>query len=438
MNTSFWEFLALGGVVAILLALNALLVACESSLVKLRYSDPEEFDLDALRRRKRLAYLMARADWAAPVMRFGVMVLALGTGLALFPLLDFLLASLAWPDAPLGRFLEAVVAFVLSASVVSFWGYLLPRAFALSDPIRALRVTSWVVIGLVAALLPWFRVVRAMARRFFGLLGWRFQHDFNVLDFEVQIRALAEGQDPPSPYLRKVLRNTLRLRDLEASDVLLPRNQVQIFDLEQDLEENLALARDTGHTRFPLCEGDLDRCTGIIHIKDLFRHCGPLRADHLSLLKRRIERFPENAPLEYVLQRMLAMKAHMALVVDEFGGALGVVTLETILEELVGDIEDEFDTPEAEELRRTGPGEYIVDGLMAIHDLEEELGVTIDNDEVSTVGGLVTATLGRIPEPGEVVELPEPGLRIAVKDADERRVLSATVKVVPPVEPGGD
>ncbi|MGE9296829.1 MAG: hemolysin family protein, partial [Puniceicoccales bacterium] len=325
----------------------------------------------------------------------------------------------------------AILAFVVAASVISLFGFLVPRGYALSNPPRALRLTSWFVIGIVACTLPWFKLQRSLARRLFLVLGLRFEHDFNILDFEVQIRALAEDQQPPTPYVRKMLRNALRLRDLEVSDVLLPRNQVQFFNLEQDLKENLALARETGHTRFPLCEGDLDRCSGLIHIKDLFRQPNKLEETELRAIRRKIERFPSTMRLEEALQRMLAQKVHMALVSDEFGGALGVVTLETILEELVGEIEDEFDTPESEELTQTGPDEYLVDGLMAIHDLEEELSVEIETDEVSTVGGLITSELGRIPQINETIPLEQWGLEFTVKEVDERRVLSASVKKIP-------
>lgn len=434
MNISFSEFIALGGGLIGLLLVNALLVACEISLVRLRYADPDEFDLEEMRSRKRVAYLLNRADWAAPVMRFGIMAVTVALGLVLFPMIGYVMGKAEFFQSQPGATIKALIAFALAASVVSLFGFLIPRGFALSNPTRALRLSSWIVIGIVAAVLPWFKLLRGFARRLFGLLGMRFEHDFNVLDFEVQIRALAEDEEPPSAYQRKLLKNSLRIRDLEVSDVILPRNQVQLFNLEDTLQENLALARQTGHTRFPLCEGDLDRCVGLIHIKDIFRQPGDPNKIELRKIARKIERFKANTRLEEALQRMLAQKVHMALVSDEFGGALGVVTLETILEELVGDIEDEFDLPETEDFTQTGPDEYLVDGLMAIHDLEEELNVEIDTDEVSTLGGLITNELGRIPAADEVITMDQYGLEVTVKEVDERRVLAASVKKIQVLE----
>ncbi|WP_309395794.1 hemolysin family protein [Cerasicoccus maritimus] len=434
MKTTLTEFLALGGGLICLLFVNALLVACEISLIKLRYADPDEFDLEQLRSRKRVAYLLNQTDWAAPVMRFGIMAVTVALGLVLFPMIGFAMQEITYFQGQPGASIKAIIAFLVAASVVSVCGYLIPRAFALSNPMGALRMSSWFVIGAVAVVLPWFKLLRAVARRIVTLMGFNFEHDFNVLDFEVQIRALAEDEEPPSAYQRKLLRNSLRLRDLEVSDVILPRNQVQLFSLDNSLNENLALARETGHTRFPLCDGDLDRCVGLIHIKDIFRFPGDLKTVNLRNIVRKIERFSADTKLEEALQRMLAQKIHMALVSDEFGGALGVVTLETILEELVGDIEDEFDIPETDDFTQTGPDEYLVDGLMAIHDLEEELDVQIDTDDVSTVGGLITNELGRIAETNETLTLDEYGLEITVKEVDERRVLSAAVKKIPVVE----
>jgi len=434
VKTTLAEFLALGGGLIGLMFVNALLVACEISLVKLRYADPDEFDLDDLKRRKRVAYLLNRSDWAAPVMRFGIMAVTIALGLVLFPMLGFLMEKVVFFQNQPGTTIKAMLAFIVAASVVSLFGFLIPRGFALSNPPRALRLSSWFIIGLVALILPWFKFLRGFARRLFAVMGMRFEHDFNVLDFEVQIRALAEDEEAPSAYQRKLLKNSLRLRDLEVSDVILPRNQVQIFDLESTLEENLALAKQTGHTRFPLCEGDLDRCVGLIHIKDIFRQTGDPTKIDLRKIARKIERFQANLRLEEALQRMLAQKIHMALVSDEFGGALGVVTLETILEELVGDIDDEFDVPETEELTQTGPDEYMVDGLIAIHDLEEELNVEIDTDEVSTLGGLITTELGRIPVTDEIITMDQYGLEVTVKEVDERRVLAASVKKIPVIE----
>ena len=217
------------------------------------------------------------------------------------------------------------------------------------------------------------------------------------------------------------------MQELVVQDILLPRSQVIICDLELDIKENLDAMKSAGHTRYPLCRGDLDECLGLIHIKDIFRWREPMSEIDLMKLKRNVAVFPLETPLEEALERMLRAKFHMALAVDEFGGNIGVITLESILEELVGDIQDEFDSEE-EQIVVLGDGRrFRISGLAPIHDIEEALEIEIDNEEVSTFGGLITGELGHIPEPGERLNCY--GLSITVDDVDGRRVIFATVEL---------
>jgi CBS domain containing-hemolysin-like protein len=225
--------------------------------------------------------------------------------------------------------------------------------------------------------------------------------------------------------VRKIVNRALQMQDLVVQDVLLPRSQVVICDLEEDFKANLKVMKEAGHTRFPLCHGSLDDCVGILHIKDMFRLSGPLAAVDLVKLKRSVATFDLETPLEAALERMLRAKFHMALAVDEFGGIVGVVTFESILEELVGEIQDEFDSEEDQIRALRAPHTYRISGLTPIHDLEEALGVEIENDEVSTFGGLITGELGRIPARGDTLSLA--GMRITIDEVDERRVIAVRV-----------
>ena len=220
------------------------------------------------------------------------------------------------------------------------------------------------------------------------------------------------------------------MSSLEISDVLLPRHQVQVMDLNEDVADNLAKARKTGHTRFPLCVGGLDECKGLVHIKDLFR-LNPDQSEEVDLrkIRRGIGSLSLDEPLELAMEHLLRKRTHMALVVDEFGGVVGVITLESILEELVGDIQDEFDVDEAQILP-VGKGEFWVSGLAPVHDVEEALGVEIDNEEVSTIGGLITSLLGRFPRTHETMKLEDSGIYIKVEEMDERRIIAVRMKVL--------
>lgn len=458
MKTTLFEFLLLGFGLLFLLVVNAALVACEAALIKLRYSSPEiAARLEPVRRRKRLDYLINHADTTAPVIRFGIVAATVGLGGVIFPLLSLALMQIPLLDAGPGRTVAAILGFVIAVTLIRLLGFTMPRALALSRPARALRWASWVALAVVAIVQPWFRFLRRLTARLFTALNLPFELDMNVLDVEVQIRALAGNRLPrSSPYLREVLNNTLKLSTLEASDILLPRNQVQYMDADLPLADNLARARRTRHTRFPLCRGSLDRCIGIIHIKDVFLAAGAaqdkspasestphheafdaclqsasLAPIDLLQLHRKLIVFRANTAVEDALQQLLRHKVHMALVRDDFGGALGVITLDSILEEIVGDIADEFDTPEDAPIVSFGDNKYRVDGLTPIHDLEDTLQITIDSEEVSTFGGLISEYLGRIPEAGEVIELPHLSMTVIADDVDERRLISAFVEISP-------
>lgn len=272
------------------------------------------------------------------------------------------------------------------------------------------------------------RPIRFLVRRILRLTGVKEVPGIESLGFEEQIEHPGAGARPMPIMARKIFRNALEMRGLTVGDVLLPRHQVQWMDLNDSLDSNLKLARDTGHTRFPLCNGDLDRCVGLIHIKDIFRKGVNCRSLDLSNVKREIMRISPEMSVEDAMHMFLSKRQHMALVVDEFRGAEGVVTLERLLELLVGDIRDEFDNEE-DNIKRMPNGEFSVSGLTPVYELERELDMEFSNKEVSTFGGQITSELGRIPERGEHLRLD--GLEIVVTEVDERRVIRARVRPMP-------
>jgi CBS domain containing-hemolysin-like protein len=209
-----------------------------------------------------------------------------------------------------------------------------------------------------------------------------------------------------------------------ARQIMVPRGDVVYLSTEKTLEENLDAARRSGHTRFPFCEGDLDHVVGLIHIKDLFRANG-LTTD-LRQVMREMAFVPETLELDRLLRRMRTEKAHMAAVLDEYGGVSGIVTLENVIEEIVGEIQDEFDA-EPPELVQKGPHTYMVSGSMLVDDLEQALGVEFSERDEDTVGGVVLSELGGPPSVGDTVELPP--LSIEVREVEMNRIQQVRVKV---------
>ncbi len=175
-----------------------------------------------------------------------------------------------------------------------------------------------------------------------------------------------------------------------------PRGDIVYLAVEDDFDTNIKKAIESQHTRFPLCRDNLDNTIGLIHIKELL----PMMRDphpDLMKIKRELLPIPEMMLLENLLRLFLSKHAHVAIVVDEFGGTVGLVTLEDVLEELVGDIQDEFDF-EKEEFRKINANEFSVDGALGLYELNDLAKLDLESPDVSTIGGYVTHLLGHLPK----------------------------------------
>jgi CBS domain containing-hemolysin-like protein len=418
VNTSEVTWSGIGFLLVLLL--RGFLVLSEFSLVNLRYSDVSEATLARLRKINYISYLLDNLKRAGETIRIGRKLCSLATGSFLFLLIySLFLHKHVWVAMFLAVVLGVLVQVLLSD--------LIPRFLAGLNPQKSLRTGAWSVF--VFWIIGWpFLKIQDWLRG--PLKKWTNQESgdaLNPLDVEVQLRAMGEDSSALPPMVRQILSQTLQFEDLVVQDILLPRNQVIILDTTKPLQENLDEARQVGHTRYPLCEGDLDHCEGIIHIKDIFRFRGDWDRINLENLKRPAVSFSTDETLAEVLPKMMQYKAHMALGKDEFGGVVGVVSLEKILETMVGEIQDEFDEEE-ELITKFGKNTYLISGLTPLYDVEEELGIPAggDEDEVSTFGGLLITKFGRIPKSGE--EITFRGMQVRVVEADARLVRMAEVQ----------
>jgi CBS domain containing-hemolysin-like protein len=240
---------------------------------------------------------------------------------------------------------------------------------------------------------------------------------------------LAESQkaDEVTPLGKEIVINALDLKHRIVRDIMTPRGDVVFLNIEEPFDQQIATAIESQHTRFPLCREHLDDAIGLVHIKDLLTLVHEGKKDVMPI-RRELLHVSEMMPLEKLLRFFLTKHAHLAVAVDEYGGAVGIVTLDNVLEELVGAIQDEFDTAE-EEYRHITETEFEVEGTHALYELEEKLGHKFEGAEVTTIGGYVTAELGHLPIRGETVRI---GDWIAtVTDADTRRVLRVHLKKDP-------
>jgi CBS domain containing-hemolysin-like protein len=250
--------------------------------------------------------------------------------------------------------------------------------------------------------------------RWLGFAGGALHDRHSEEELRV-VLAAAQG----SAERRDLILNALDLRHRTAREVMSPRNEITAFDTTASPADCVTLAEKTRYSRFPICEnGDLDRTLGIVHIKDLYPALRDRRvktaADLLPAAKPIIY-IPETALLDKLLRRFLDRKSHFAVVVDEFGGTVGIVTLENAIEALVGQIQDEFDT-EKSDLVRLGENLWEAAGTLALHDLEKIIGTVPHDENTTTASGWVTEKLGGFPKSGDFVNVGEFELRVETMD----------------------
>ena len=241
--------------------------------------------------------------------------------------------------------------------------------------------------------------------------------------------------DDLGPVERAMVRNMLQLGDACAGDIAVPRADMVMFDADAGFPALVALFRDAGHSRMPVWRGERDNIIGMLHIKDVYARIAdtfndaissaPLHDLPIEPLLREVLFVPGSMRIVDLLAQLRAGRSHMAIIIDEYGGVDGLVTIEDLVEEIVGDIEDEHDEAEAALIQEVGERLWEADARLAIDDLEQTLGVNLADDEVGvdvdTLGGLVFMLAGRVPAPGEHVDHPA-GWRFEVIDGDPRMV----------------
>ena len=226
-----------------------------------------------------------------------------------------------------------------------------------------------------------------------------------------------------------MIEGVMQVSEMQAREIMIPRAQMDVVDINEPPEKLLPFVIETAHSRFPAIDGDRDSVLGILLAKDLLRLCNGEDVDLRDQLRPAVF-IPESKRLNVLLKEFRASRNHIAIVVDEYGGVAGLVTIEDVLEQIVGDIEDEYDYDEAEDnvIAEEG-GAFRVKAQTEIGDFNQAMGASFADDEFDTVGGLVTHAFGRVPKRGESVEIA--GYRFQVLRAGSRRLHTLRVQRLP-------
>ena len=230
-----------------------------------------------------------------------------------------------------------------------------------------------------------------------------------------------------------MIEGVFQMSDLSVRDIMIPRSQMDVVDIARPIEEWMPMVLETAHSRFPAVDGDRDKVVGILLAKDLLRYYASDSFDLRGMLRPAVY-IPESKRLNVLLRDFRANRNHIAIVVDEYGGVAGLITIEDVLEQIVGDIEDEYDFDEEEdnilEVNEANAGlRWRVKALTVVEQFNEALGTTLSSEDVDTIGGLVATHLGRMPRKGEIFEIDQ--LRFEVLRADARQLHVLLVEKIP-------
>ena len=394
-------------VVFLLVFGNAFFVAAEFSIVKMRSSRLDVLIAEGNRRASYAKKLSDRLDVALSVTQLGITIVSLGLGWLGEPVVASLLhPAFSWFGVPESA-VETVsfaIAFFLITSLHIVGGELIPKNVAI-------RKVESVALTVALPLLVFQRIMYPFVWLLNHVANWAEERmgfsvvtkEEDVAHTEEEIRVLME-ESHRQGFIDKTelefVDNVFDFADLSVREIMIPRTDMVCLDLEDSLEESIETAMEERLTRYPICDGGKDNVIGFLHIKDFLQTLYKKETPDLRKLARHALVVPEAMAVSRLLQTMQQERSQLAIVVDEYGGTAGMVTIEDVIEEIVGDIQDEFDT-DRPLVEKKGACLYSVDAKMLLEELEDILEVAIDEEEIDSVGGWLSAHVDNPPRIGQ-------------------------------------
>ncbi len=413
--------------VAALILLNAFFVAAEYGLVTARRTRIRELEEQGNRRARAVLQIVADPPRFIAAMQLGVTA----TSLAIGALGEQALAKIFDP------ILASVVAFALAFLIITFLhvviGELVPKGVALRHSETTALAVSAPVRGFFVLLKPLIWILQRSSEIVLRAVGLEPPGEEDDVLSEAELKMVLDRSTTHGEIEQQeqeMLYKVFDFADKEVSAVMVPRPEVVALSVELPPEEALAAMIESPYTRYPVYRGSLDEIVGILHVRDLISALTDrgIAGVQIEELVRPAHIVPETKDLAALLGEFRRTNQHMAIVVDEYGELEGIVTLEDLLEEIVGEIEDEFDLPD-ESVERLPDGRMRIDGTFPIDDFNEQFGRELPIEDYHTVGGFVFGLLGRAPERGDEVEYD--GTRFKVLELEGSRIERLEVELVP-------
>ncbi|USK51085.1 hemolysin family protein [Bacillus sp. CMF12] len=411
-----------------LIALTAFFVASEFAIVKVRTSRIDQLIMEGNAKARSAKQVISSLDEYLSACQLGITITALGLGWLGEPTIESLLHPV-FESINLQASLTHILSFVIAFSVVTFLhvviGELAPKTFAIQKAEAITLSFSKPLILFYRIMYPFIWILNGSARIVTGLFGLKPVSESEMAHSEEELRiilseSLKSGEINPSEY--QYVDRIFEFDNRIAKEIMVPRTEIVTLPEDSSLAEILDLILNERYTRYPVTAGDKDNILGIINVKEILTDCVRKKCEGKHPLRQYIKpviRVIETIPIHDLLLRMQKERSHMAILLDEYGGTAGVVTVEDILEEIVGEIRDEFDADELPFVQKSGENHYILDAKLLISEANDLLGTSLSDDDVDTIGGWIMTQKYDVTQ-GDFIE--EEGFRFIIKDMEGHHI----------------
>lgn len=377
----------------ILIILTAFFVATEFAIVKVRSSKIDQLVLEGKKSANAAKEVVSHLDEYLSACQLGITITALGIGwvgestfeVILSPILNFFNVS-----ELLSSILIIVIAFILSTFIHVVIGELAPKTIAIQKAEVVTLLTAKPLIWFYRLLYPFIWLLNGSARLLVRLFGFKPVSENEEAHSEEELRLLLSESYKSGEINKtelKYVNNIFEFDERIAKEIMVPRPEIIGISIEDSYEDIINLIKNEKYTRYPVYKGDKDNIQGYINAKEILIAAIKEEQFDITAFINPIIQVMENIPVQDLLMKMQKERTHIAILIDEYGGTSGLVTVEDILEEIVGEIRDEFDDDEVAKIRKIGEGHYIVDAKLLIEDVNNLLNTNISNDDIDTIGG---------------------------------------------------
>ena len=391
---------------------NAFFVVSEFSIVKIRRTKLEELAHSGSRRAKIALKINDHLNTYLSAIQLGITIASLGLGWigepAVSKLLEKVVAGFFADNPVLLHSVSFGIAFSFITLLHVVLGELVPKSLAIQATERYVLIVAPVLYAFNRLFAPFIWVFDHVSIWILKLMGTKLATENEDAHSEEEIKIIIDASQKGGIIDEtegEIIQNAIDFSEICAHEIMVPRQDIKCLDLKFSFDEALDFIQKHNHTRFPLCNKDRDHIIGMIHIRDFLEHSDEKdKKDFLTKISRKILFVPENKSISAILHQMMSNRVHLAIVVDEYGGTAGLISMEDILEELVGDILDEHDHNNGDPVKKINDMICEFDGVVLIEDAFECMGLPEVEHEESTIGGYVFGLLGREPKVGDKAE----------------------------------